>query len=152
MDTPVTTTTRPWYERTRFVAPMAAFMIVAGLGVAAASAIHVDVHRSGTIRGATSLQSKGSHPAEDDVRLVDCRPDAAEHWTPHVAITNHSSKASAYVLGFDIERRHGHEKVGEAGVVIARVGAGRTVQQVGVSSVEGRDLFCRMTSVIRVAA
>jgi hypothetical protein len=127
---------------------MAAAAIVGGLVIAGADA-HGDA--GGTIKGAASLPAKTDHPAVRDVRLVDCRPDAADHWTPHVAVTNHSSEASAYVVGFDVERRSGH-KVGEAAVVVERVGPGRTVEQVGTSSVTGDDLFCRATSVIRVAA
>lgn len=145
---PAETPHRPWYERKRFVIPMAAVAIIGGLAIAGADG---DSDAAGTVEGATSLPAKTDHPAVRDVRLVDCRPDAAEHWTPHVAVTNHSSKASAYVVGFDVEGRSGH-KVGEAAVVVERVSPGRTVEQVGTSSVTGDDLFCRATSVIRVAA
>jgi hypothetical protein len=139
---------RPWFERKRFVIPMAAAAIVGGLVLAGTDS---GADPAGTLEGATSLPASTAHPAVRDVRLVRCGPDAADHWTPHVEVTNHSSEPAAYVVGFDVERRSGR-KVGEAAVVVERVGPGRTVEQVGTSEVAGDDLFCRATSVIRVAA
>jgi hypothetical protein len=140
--------TRPWFERKRFVVPIAVAAIVGGLllagGVDEAGA-------NGTVEGAASHPSATAHPAVDDVQLLRCRPDDADHWTPHVRITNHSSESSSYVLTFTIEDRDDHHAVGPATVVVDRVAPGATAEQVGTSQVAGDDLWCRATSVVRLA-
>ena len=142
MDTP------PWHERKRFVVPIAAVAIVGGLVLAAGTD---EAGANGTVRGAASHPSTTAHPAVDDVRLLRCHPDAADHWTPHVRITNHSSEPSSYVVTFAIEDRDDHRALGPATVVVDRVAPGDTTEQVGTSRVAGEHLWCRATSVVRLA-
>jgi hypothetical protein len=137
---------RPWFERKRFVVPLAVAAIAGGLFLAGTADADDGAH--GTMSGAASHPSVTDHPAIGDVELVRCRPDAADHWAPHVRITNHSTRPSSYVVTFAVERDH--HPLGTATVVVDHLEPGATTEQVGTSQVAGHDLWCRATSVLRL--
>lgn len=137
-----------WRYFRRTLAAGGVLLIVAVVGSAIAAAGKPPSHSHG---GALTSSGNTAHPPQDDVTVTGCTVDTIG--LPHAAITitNHSGRASDYLIS--TEFLAGATRVAEGAASQSAVAAGQIArtEAIGDQEVHG-TLVCRVTKVDRLAS
>lgn len=108
---------------------------------------------TGSTSGATAASSKGPAHAED-VAIASCGNDDAGFAAAKVVVTNHSSKASNYIVTIAMESPDGKTQIGTALVSVDNLGPGQASAPQDASSLQtpAGMYVCKVASITRLAA
>jgi hypothetical protein len=156
---------RPWFKKKRIMIPLG-FVVLAAIGAAAgggsddttnvnASDNSVDTTAAAPAPTSAGIrQGLGSKNASDDVEIINCERDAYSR-KANLKVTNHSSKASNYVIEVVFETADGKEQFGTGATFISGLEPGQSKQDEAVSF-DSTDTTtpgkCRVSSVQRNSA
>ena len=158
---------RPWYRKKRWILSMVVGALIAlsaiggiasgGKNDSAAGSANNDVGvpSSATVSSAPlSHFTTASHPAADDVDLAGCELDHDTGFgTATLAVTNHSSKESNYIVTVEFADAHGTQ-VGTADGFVNNVSSGQRARSSAVGTYDGPEagVTCQIKSVDRMAS
>lgn len=109
--------------------------------------------KSAAAKGDHEASTSGKNPPEADVKVVSCAKDEFGDWPEaKLEITNHSSKASDYMVTVEFLDADGTRK-GEGTGLVSNLSPGQTAEDTagGTAEVPGK-VTCRIVKVSRTAS
>lgn len=143
---------RPWYKKKRFIIPIV-FVVVAIAASASGGSDDGD-GGSGSNNDKSDFSTNDENPPADDVEVTSCDTTVIQTITVGLKITNHSSKASNYVITIGVEDETG-AKVGDGFASTNNVDPDQVANVEGIASVSGAaqgTLTCVIEEVERYAS
>lgn len=103
--------------------------------------------------GGNSSQSDGFHEPADDVKIAKCSSDSLGQLMASLTITNHSSKASNYLVTLVFESSDGSTQLDSSFASASELQPGQNTTVEAISFKDAPGAFrCRITDVSRYAA
>jgi hypothetical protein len=142
---------RPWYKKKRHYILAATALIIVG-SIAGGSGSD-DNTASSNNGGVKTLSNNGDHPPQDDVSITECTTDALGLGNAKLAVTNHSSKQSDYIITVSFEDTSATQ-MGTGNALVQNVDAGQNANDSAIGSIEGdaSGMTCKVKSVDRMAS
>jgi len=130
-------------------------LAAAGLAAASLAACKTSTGASASTStgGATAKASAGPAHSED-VAITACAPDDAGFAAAKVVVTNHSSKASNYIVNIVMESPDGKTQIGTGLVSVNGLAPGQASSPQDASSLQTANgpYTCRVGDITRYAA
>jgi hypothetical protein len=132
---------------------IATALLAAALLVSAACST-ADTSNAGAASDDKVVSNTGNkeHPPAADVKLRSCKVDEYGLVRARLAVTNHSSKASDYVISVEVLDGSG-TRVGEAGAFVTALRPGKSARTDAAGDAGGEDsITCKVTQVERLSS
>lgn len=142
---------RPWYAKKRYwLLAVIAIIIVAGIAAGSSSSKSTSPKSNG---GVKTLSANGSHPPQADVSLTGCASSLPGFATANLAITNHSSGQSDYIVTVAFDSSAGVQ-LGTGTGLVQNVDGGQKAVSTADGSVTGSTagMKCVVKQVDRTAS
>ena len=145
---------RPWLLRHWFLSGVGALIVVIVIAVIASSGSGTGTSNAGHTSSGGGGETNGKvlqHP--EDVTIVSCAKDQAGFADAKVKITNHSGKASDYVVTIAFESPGGSTQIGTGTAVVDSLQPGQsTTQDANSLETPHRKFICKVSDAQRTSS